>query len=314
MSVPILPTTAEADSSQDHAVVSGSIILSFDVEEHHLIEAAAGLTVSDAARAHYAERVEVMTRWILDRLAEREARATFFVVGQIAQANSRLIRAVADAGHEVASHGWDHQRLHNFTPARFRADLRRSKAALEQATGQPVVGYRAPTFSVVPETRWALDILAEEGFRYDSSIYPVRHDRYGIPYAPRMPFYAEGERRRILEIPPATLRLCGVNLPMGGGGYFRLLPLVFLHWAIRQLRRTCAPPVVMLYFHPWDFDPEQQRLCLTPFSRFRTYVGMNRSRQRFARLLDAYRFTRAADVIDELDWGREAPVFRPAAA
>jgi polysaccharide deacetylase family protein (PEP-CTERM system associated) len=255
-----------------------------------------------------------MTRWILDRLAERETRATFFVVGQIAEAKPHLIAAIADAGHEVASHGWDHQRLHNFTPAQFRADVRKSKAALEQATGRPVVGYRAPTFSVVPETRWALDILAEEGFRYDSSIYPVRHDRYGIPHAPRTPFYAEGGGPRILEIPPATLRLCGVNLPMGGGGYFRLLPLYFLHWAIRQTLRTCAPPVVMLYFHPWDFDAEQLRLPLKRISRFRTYVGMNRSRERFARLLNAYRFTRAADVIDRLERGWEAPVFRPAAA
>jgi polysaccharide deacetylase family protein (PEP-CTERM system associated) len=314
MRVADLPTSAGTDSSKKHATATDSIILSFDLEEHHRIEAAAGLAVSDAARAHYAQRAEVMTRWILERLDEREARATFFVVGQIAEANPRLIRAIANAGHEVASHGWDHQRVHRFTPDRFRADVRRSKTALEQATGRPVLGYRAPTFSIVPETRWALDILAEEGFRYDSSIYPVRHDRYGIPLAPRTPFYAEGERRRILEIPPATLRLCGANLPMGGGGYFRLLPLLFLHWAIRQTRRTCAPPVVMLYFHPWDFDPEQEKLPLRALNRFRTYVGMNRSRERLARLLDAYRFTRAADVIDQLERGWEAPVFRPAAA
>jgi polysaccharide deacetylase family protein (PEP-CTERM system associated) len=235
-------------------------------------------------------------------------------LGSIAQDNPSLVRAVADAGHEVASHGWDHQRLHNLTPARFREDVRRSKDALEQATGRPVVGYRAPTFSIVPETLWALDVLVEEGFRYDSSIYPVHHDRYGIPLAPRTPFYAEGSRHRILEIPPATLSLLGVNLPVGGGGYFRLLPLFFLHWAIRQTRLTGKPPVVMLYFHPWEFDPQQQRLPLTGLRRFRTYVGMNRSRRRLETLLDRYRFARAVDVIELLEEQPHEPVYRLAAA
>jgi polysaccharide deacetylase family protein (PEP-CTERM system associated) len=296
------------------AEAAGHIILSFDVEEHHRIEAAAGLEVPTEIQAHYRDRADVMTRWLLDRLAERRLLATFFVVGQIAEFNPRLVRAIADAGHEVASHGWDHQRLHHFTPAEFRADLRRSKEALEQAAGRPVVGYRAPTFSVVRETVWALDVMAEEGMRYDSSIYPVHHDRYGIPLAPRTPFYAEGNRSRIVEIPPATLRLGGVNLPVGGGGYFRLLPLFFLHWAVRQTRRTCDPPVVMLYFHPWEFDPEQERLPLKALSRFRTYVGLNRSRSRLARLLDTYRFSRAVDVVDLLEKGSPGTVYRVAAA
>jgi polysaccharide deacetylase family protein (PEP-CTERM system associated) len=296
------------------AKAAGHIILSFDVEEHHRIEAAAGLEVPAELQAHYRDRVDVMTRWLLDRLAERRLLATFFVVGQIAESSPRLIRAIADSGHEVASHGWDHQRLHHFTPAQFRADLRRSKEALEQAAGRPIVGYRAPTFSLVRETVWALDVMAEEGLRYDSSIYPVHHDRYGIPLAPRTPFYAEGNRRRILEIPPATLRLFGVNLPVGGGGYFRLLPLVFLHWAIRQTRRTCDPPVVMLYFHPWEFDPRQQRLPLKRLSHFRTYVGLSRSQRRLASLLDGYRFSRAVDVVNFLDERPHGEVFRIAAA
>jgi polysaccharide deacetylase family protein (PEP-CTERM system associated) len=296
------------------AEVAGHIILSFDVEEHHRIEAAAGLETPAQLQAHYRDRVEVMTRWLLDRLAERRAPATFFVVGQIAECNPRLIRAIADAGHEVAGHGWAHQRLHYFTPAGFRADLRRTKETLEQAAGRPVVGYRAPTFSVVRETIWALDIMAEEGLRYDSSIYPVHHDRYGIPRAPRTPFYAEGNRRRILEIPPATLRLFGMNLPVGGGGYFRLLPLHFLRWAIGQTQRTCDPPVVMLYFHPWEFDPQQQRLPLKGLSRFRTYVGLNRSRQRLASLLDDYRFSRAVDVVNFLEERAPGAICRIAAA
>jgi polysaccharide deacetylase family protein (PEP-CTERM system associated) len=306
--------TAESVPFSPSAQAAGHIILSFDVEEHHRIEAASGLSVPTELQAHYRDRVDVMTRWLLDRLAERQLPATFFVVGQIAEFNPRLVRAIADAGHEVASHGWNHHRLHHFTPAEFRADLRRSKHALEQAAGRPIVGFRAPTFSVVRETVWALDILAEEGMRYDSSIYPVHHDRYGIPLAPRMPFYAEGSRSRILEIPVATLRLGGVNLPVGGGGYFRLLPLFFLNWAIRQAWRACDPPVVMLYLHPWEFDTEQQRLPLKGLSRFRTYVGLNRSRLRLARLLDQYRFSRAVDVVDILDKGSPSAIYRVAAA
>ena len=310
----LLVSSAETVADAEQAATPGPIILSFDVEEHHRIEAAAGLEVPEGLPEHYRERTEVMTRWLLDRLAERQLHATFFVLGKIAEYNPALVRSIADAGHEVASHGWAHDRLHTLTPARFRDDVSRSKDALEQATGRPVVGYRAPTFSIVPETLWALDVLVEEGFRYDSSIYPVHHDRYGIPLAPRTPFHAEGSRHRILEIPPATLRLFGVNLPVGGGGYFRLLPLFFLHWAIHQTRRTEELPVVMLYFHPWEFDTEQERLPLPRVKAFRTYVGLKRSRGRLDSLLNEYRFARAMDVAHVLEEHPPQPVFRLAAA
>jgi polysaccharide deacetylase family protein (PEP-CTERM system associated) len=310
----LLVPAANPVAISEQTATAGPIILSFDVEEHHRIEAAAGLAVPTCLQAHYRDRVDVVTRWLLDLLAERRLHATFFVLGQIADDNPDLVRAIADGNHEIASHGWDHQRLHNLTPARFRDDVRRSKDALEQASGRPVIGFRAPTFSIVPETLWALDVLVEEGYRYDSSIYPVHHDRYGIPLAPRTPFYAEGSRHRILEIPPATLHLLGVNLPVGGGGYFRLLPLFFLHWAISQTRRTAEPPVVMLYFHPWEFDVEQERLPLHGLGRFRTYVGLNRSRRRMATLLDSYHFTRAADVVQVLEERPHEPVFRLTAA
>ena len=159
------------------------IILSFDVEEHWRIEAAAHLTIDPAMKAHCRDRLTPSTQWLLDRLAERELKATFFVIGQIAEHSPKLVRAIQQAGHEVASHGWDHQRLHRLTPAMFRKDVRQSKNALEHVTGTPVLGYRAPTFSLMKETAWAIDVLAEEGFRYDSSIYPIRHDRYGVPGA-----------------------------------------------------------------------------------------------------------------------------------
>ncbi|MFL5245607.1 MAG: polysaccharide deacetylase family protein [Gemmataceae bacterium] len=341
-----------------------SVILSFDVEEHDRIEAAVGVPVSPALKAHYRDRVNSTTRWLIDFLAERNIKATFFVVGQIAKDNPNLVRAISSAGHEVASHSWDHQRIHRHTPASFREDLRLSKEALEQATGQQVVGYRAPTFSIMRETAWALDILAESGFAYDSSIYPVRHDRYGIPTAPRTPFWAKGERHEILEMPPLTWRLLGMNLPVAGGGYFRLLPLWTMRQGIRQMHKANSPisppasstqseqtfsplprtrgrgvggegdkvravaspltptplprvqgrgapaapaaiqgdvpaiesAVATLYFHPWEFDPDQVRLPLGRLSRFRTYVGINSSRRRLAMLLAGYDFKRACDV------------------
>jgi polysaccharide deacetylase family protein (PEP-CTERM system associated) len=275
-------------------------ILSFDVEEHHLIEAANDLSISPALRAHYEWRLDVSTRWLLERLAERGIRATFFVVGRIAETDPTLVRAIHKAGHEVASHSWDHQRLQLHTPASFRADVRRSKAALEQVTGEAVVGYRAPTFSLVRQTAWAVDVLAELGMLYDSSIFPVYHDRYGVPSAPRTPFLARGRRHALLELPPATLRLLGMNWPAGGGGYFRLFPLRVMEEAIRQMHGHARHPVAMLYFHPWEFDTEQERLPMSRLRRLRTYAGLNRSQGRLGRLLEGREFARAVDVAREL--------------
>jgi polysaccharide deacetylase family protein (PEP-CTERM system associated) len=284
------------------------------VEEHFRIEAAAGLDLDAGLKEHYRERLDYSTRWLLDRLDAAGTRATFFIVGEIVRHNPGLIRAIARAGHEVASHGWDHRRTHHFTPETFRDDLRRCKEALEDVAGQPVQGHRAPTFSVMRETAWALDVLAELGLAYDSSIYPVRHDRYGVPAAPRTPFLARGERHAILELPPATLRLLGWNVPMGGGGYFRLFPLFLTEWAIRQTARGGAPAVVTLYFHPWEFDPEQRRLPLGRLSRFRTYVGLGRTQGRLGSLLARYRFVRAVDLAKRLDARRhELPCFDLAA-
>jgi len=212
-----------------------------------------------------------------------------------------LIRAIHAAGHEVASHSWDHRRVHSFTPATFRADVQRSKDALEQVTGEAIVGFRAPTFSIVRPTAWAIDVLAEVGMRYDSSIYPVRHDRYGVPDAPRWPFRAKGQTDTLLELPPLTWRMLGANLAVGGGGYFRLFPLALMHRGIAQTMRQGQPPVAMLYFHPWEFDPEQERLPLSRLSRFRTYVGIHRTRGRLTSLLRTRQFVRARDVAESLN-------------
>jgi polysaccharide deacetylase family protein (PEP-CTERM system associated) len=282
------------------ASVSPSVVLSFDVEEHFRIEAASRLSIDPSLKTYYTERLAPSTRWLLDQLDRSNIRATFFIVGLIARHNPALVRAIARAGHEVASHGWDHQRVHHFNPMSFRADLSQSKDALEQVTGQPVLGYRAPTFSVMAQTAWAVDVLAEVGLEYDSSIYPVYHDRYGVPEAPRSPFLVRGGSHAILELPPATLRVLGLTVPMGGGGYFRLFPLFLTNWAIRQMLRDTSPPVAMLYFHPWEFDPDQVRLPLGRLSRFRTYVGLQRSQRRLSTLLSQYQFNRAIDLARRL--------------
>lgn len=291
---------------------ASAVVLSFDVEEHFRIEAANGLPVADDLAEHCRLRVDVVTRRLLDLLASHRVRATFFVVGQLARDNPTLVRAMAEAGHEVASHGWDHRRLHRLDADSFREDLRLSKDALEQASGQAVCGYRAPTFSVTRQTAWGLDVLAEEGFTYDSSIYPVRHDRYGVPTAPRGPFVALGRERSILELPPVTLRLAGMNAPMGGGGYFRLFPLSLTQWAIRQTLATATPPIAMLYFHPWEFDPQQQRLALGRLARMRTYVGITRTTARLETLLRSQVPFRTAHEVatDLLSGSQTLPSFR----
>ncbi len=260
------------------------VILSFDIEEHHRIEAARGLNIPGTLASEYLRRTDHTTRWLLDQLSG-DAPSTFFIVGQIARDRPGLVRAIAEAGHEVASHSWAHQRVLDMSPEQFRTDLRTSKDALEQAAGQPVVGFRAPTFSITSRNPWAIDVLVEEGFMYDSSIFPVHHDRYGVPHAPRDPFLVRGERSTIRELPPATYRLGRLNIPTGGGGYFRLLPRVALSRTLGQIARRRSPAVAMLYFHPWEFDPDQPRLPLNRANRFRTYVGQGRSRSKLAALI-----------------------------
>jgi polysaccharide deacetylase family protein (PEP-CTERM system associated) len=287
-------------------------IATFDIEEHHRIEAAAAIVFTADTKAEYASRMEASTRQILDQLATANVKASFYIVGEIAKSHPELVRAIHDAGHEVGSHSWDHRRVHHFTPATFREDLLKSKDALEQVTGAAVVGFRAPTFSVVRETGWAIDVLAECGFAYDSSIFPVRHDRYGIPDAPRGPFIAVGKERELLELPPVTYRVAGVNLPVAGGGYFRLFPLAFMRAGLKQAAKS-DHGVGMLYFHPWEFDPDQPRLPLKRFSRWRTYVGVTKTTRRLGRLLAAYPFRRAVDVVNEIRAsGVELPRFHVA--
>ena len=276
-----------------------SNVISFDVEEHHRIEAAAGLSVPPDRQRDYAARMDTTTRRLLDQLAAADVKATFYVVGEIATTHPELVRAIHAAGHEVGSHSWNHRRVHRFDPKSFREDLMRSKDTLEQVTGERVCGFRAPTFSVVRETGWAVDVLAECGFEYDSSIFPIRHDRYGIPDAPRTPFVAVGRERELLELPLLTYRVLGMNLPVAGGGYFRLFPPAVMRAGLRQAAGA-AQNLAMLYFHPWEFDADQPRLPLSRLGRWRTYVGVGKTTERLNHLLAGYPFRRAIDAARDL--------------
>ncbi len=300
------PQMARRDLAHGHAprvaarAGAPRAVLSFDVEEHHRIEAASALPIGPERKDYYRGRMEASTNWLLEMLAGRGVRATFYIVGELAGLCKPLVRAIADAGHEVGSHGWDHRRVLSMTPEEFRRDARDSKDALEQASGCPVLGYRAPTFSIMRQSGWAMEVLAEEGYLYDSSIYPVRHDRYGVPDAPLTPFTVPTASGPIIEVPPLTLRLWWMTLPVGGGGYFRLFPQWLMREGISRMGEEGAAS--MLYFHPWEFDEGQDRLALGWLSRLRTYTGIRGSRGRLAGLIDqGYRFQTAEDVVRSLD-------------
>jgi polysaccharide deacetylase family protein (PEP-CTERM system associated) len=267
-----------------------------DLEEYFQVSAFA----STVARSDW-ERFESRVTWEVNRLLEllgqHQARATFFVLGWVAERQRELIRAIVRAGHEIASHGWDHARVTDQTRPQFRESVRRTKDVLEGITGAPVLGFRAPSFSIVPGREWALDILIEEGYRYDSSLFPVRRPggAYGYPDGRRDPHWLERPAGRLAEIPPATLNWCGLNLPAGGGAYFRLLPYRVVGAALRQCERRNVPGT--FYIHPWELDPAQPRLAVSWLTRVRHYGGLRWTAQRLDRLLTEFRFTAVRDTV-----------------
>jgi polysaccharide deacetylase family protein (PEP-CTERM system associated) len=238
-------------------------------------------------------RVERNIDQILALLADADATATFFTLGWIAERYAPLIRRIVDAGHEVASHGFGHERASAQPRAEFLADIALAKAILEDVTGSDVHGYRAPSFSVGVSNPWAFDAIVEAGYRYSSSIYPIRHDHYGMPDAPR---FAHEVRPGLLEIPVATVRVMRANLPAGGGGYFRLLPYALSRWSIRRVNARDGQPA-MFYFHPWELDPEQPRIPgAGAKTRFRHYVNLQRTAPRLKQLLRDFRWSRVDRV------------------
>jgi polysaccharide deacetylase family protein (PEP-CTERM system associated) len=210
------------------------------------------------------------------------------VLGWVAERFPRLVRRIVAGGHEIASHGSEHRLIYDMTPAAFRADVRRSKDLLEEATSTRVYGYRAPSYSVTPRSLWALDVLIEEGFVYDASIFPIHHDRYGIPVSPRHPYVLHREGA-LVEAPGSTVRWGPFNLPIGGGGYFRILPYAWTRWGIRRLNETERLPAIF-YLHPWEIDPEQPRLKAGRLSRFRHYRNLDKTEERLRALVRDFRF------------------------
>jgi polysaccharide deacetylase family protein (PEP-CTERM system associated) len=241
----------------------------------------------------------------LELLGRRNVQATFFILGWVADRCPALVRAIVDSGHEIGSHGYGHQMLTRGNQASFRADLTRAKSAIEDQTGSRVTCFRAPSYSITSKTLWALEILGEFGFEYDSSIFPIRHDYYGIPDAPRFPHYWSLQSgARLLEFPPSTVRILGINLPIAGGGYLRLLPYKVTAGAIRRLNQKEDQPA-MVYLHPWEIDPDQPRLAACWRSRFRQYQNLQTTEDKLSRLLDEFSWAPMSKVLS--DYRRPIP-------
>jgi polysaccharide deacetylase family protein (PEP-CTERM system associated) len=268
--------------------------MSVDVEDYFHVSAFDGI-LPRGAWERMESRVRSNTERLLDIFDEAGVRSTFFVLGWVGERDPDLVRNIARRGHEVASHGYAHRLIYDQTPRAFREDIRRAKRLLEDACGQKVLGYRAPSYSITPRSLWALDVLIEEGYEYDSSIFPIRHDRYGIPVSERRPYAIERTTGALTEIPGSTTRVGPLNLPVAGGGYFRLLPYWWTRWGIARVNRVEQRPAVF-YLHPWEIDPEQPRLKTGRLGSFRHYHNLSVTEGRLRQLLDDFRF----DAVDQV--------------
>jgi polysaccharide deacetylase family protein (PEP-CTERM system associated) len=243
-------------------------------------------------------RVEANTHRILRLLDRHGVKATFFTLGWIGERYPQLVRDIHACGHEIGSHGYWHRLIYQQTPEEFRADLRQSRDVLQEAIGQPVTAHRAASFSITKQSLWALEILVEEGFLVDSSVFPIHHDRYGIPGAERKLHRLATASGPLWEFPPSVARFAGLNVPVSGGGYFRLYPLPWTVYCLRRINHAQQPFVC--YVHPWEFDPGQPTIPVpSRLSRFRHYVGLTRNEHKLDRLLAKFRFGRVSDVIED---------------
>ncbi len=268
--------------------------LTIDVEDYFQVSAfASHIRFEDWDRQE--SRVERNTARILTILATSNVKATFFVLGWVAERHPRLVKQIQAEGHEIASHGYGHQVLTAMTPEQFRADIRQAKEALEAITGRVVLGYRAPSFTIMPDTLWALPILVEEGYGYDASIFPIRHDRYGMPGANPTCHCLSTNAGPLWEIPPSTAEVAGVRVPVGGGGYFRLFPYPVLRRLLRRVEAEGRP--LVMYLHPWEIDPDQPRMNGSLLSRFRHYVNLHKTEGRLTQLLRDFQFAPIREAI-----------------
>lgn len=267
-----------------------------DVEEHFQVSAFEPY-VERSTWESLDSRVDASTERILEWLAEAESTGTFFILGWIAERRPALVRRIAEAGHEVASHGQDHARIPALDWNSCRESLRRSKAVLEQTTGEPVLGFRAPSFSILPGMEWALDLLIEEGYAYDSSLYPVRRRGYGYPQGSPDPWWVERPAGRLLEVPPATLGSGSWRIPAGGGGTFRHLPYPLVRAGLNAAAARGVPGT--FYIHPWEVDPDQPRLDVPWATRWRHYGGLRGTGARLQRLIAEFRFRPIRETLRE---------------
>jgi polysaccharide deacetylase family protein (PEP-CTERM system associated) len=272
--------------------------MTIDVEDYFQVSAFDDV-VSRSAWDGLDSRVCRNTERILELFAEANVRGTFFVLGWIADRFPHLVRTIASLGHEVASHGYGHRLIYDITPEEFRRDVARAKRTLEDLTGVRVSGFRAPSYSITRRSTWALDVLVEEGYVYDASIFPIRHDRYGMPNAPRHPHLLRRSGGPLVEAPPSTVRCLGMNLPVAGGGYFRLLPAQWTSWGIDRINRVERRPAVF-YLHPWEIDPEQPRVAVRLLSRIRHYRNLHKTEDRLRQLLRDFAFAPLLSVLSPL--------------
>lgn len=270
--------------------------ISVDVEDY-FHASAFDRVVPRASWDEYESRVEANTHRLLDLFDEQKVRGTFFVLGWVAKKFPSLVRDIASRGHELASHGFHHQLVYMLTPAQFRDDIRRAKVAIEQAAGVRVRGYRAPSFSIIRSSLWALDVLIDEGHTYDASIFPIHHDRYGIADAPRASHLIQRPAGSIVELPASTVRIGSTNYPIAGGGYFRLFPYAATKWGISRVNTRDGEPVV-LYLHPWEVDPDQPRLKASRTTQLRHHVGMNTTMDKLRQVTTDFSFGPIIDVLD----------------
>ena len=269
-------------------------IISVDVEDYFHVEAFSSV-IDRSTWDSYASRVEANTGRLLDLLGEFKVTGTFFILGWVAERYPRLVRRIAEHGHELGCHSYWHRLVYKLSAEEFRDDTWRAKNAIEQAAGSAVYGYRAPSFSITERSAWALEILAQLGFRYDSSVFPVKHDVYGVPDAPRGPFRVDTPSGPMVEFPMATFRFGhGANLPVAGGGYLRMLPYWYTKAGVKRLWREGLP--LVCYVHPWEVDPEQPRLQGSFKSRLRHYTNLKKTETRLRKLLALDRFMSFRDA------------------
>lgn len=269
--------------------------LTIDVEDYFQVAALSeAVSRDDWDSMEY--RVEANTDRLLTLFDDRNVKATFFTLGWVAERSPALVRRIKDAGHEIASHGYSHQLIYSQTPEVFREETRKSKQILEDILGEPVTGYRAASYSITARSRWALDILCEEGFTWDSSIFPVHHDRYGMPRTPYGPYLLEAPNGgKLTEFPLSTCPIGQYRLPIAGGGYFRLFPYWLSRWGLGRINRAGQP--FIFYLHPWEIDTEQPRLKVKALSRFRHYNNLDKCMSRLEELLGDFHFGSVSDAL-----------------